>query len=173
MEITKDKIEEYAGMYDRHYKGTSGALIEDEMKEWLKSHRYLDKDKFIKIGLWKSKRPKKHYENNSDLLIREITQFSFETENEEVRIKSLLILHGVSYPVASVLLHFAFPHKYAVMDFRAIWSLGWSQSKSYDFDYWQKYCGEMRKISVDTGLDMRTIDKALWEYSKQNQTRAS
>lgn len=169
MDITKDKIKEYAFRYNNRYKGTSDEIVEGEMKKWFEQNRYLDKDKFIKIGLWKSKRPKSKYESNDDLVVREITRFSLATKSEEARIKSLLVLNGVSYPVASVILHFAFPERYPILDFRAIWSLGWSQPKYYAFSFWKNYCDEIKGISKKIGEDMRTIDKALWEYSKENQ----
>lgn len=171
LDIKKEKIDEYAKRYDESYDNTSVGFTEREIKQWLKNNRYLDKEKFVKIGLWKSKRPKKKYENNTDSLIKEITRFSFITKNEEARIKSLMVLNGVSYPLASVILHFAFPDKYPILDFRAIWSLGWEKPKSYTFDFWQKYCGKIKEISKITGEDIRTIDKALWEYSKENQPK--
>lgn len=63
--------------------------------------------------------------------------------DERVRIESLLGsrrgLKGVGYPVASTILHFAFPSSYAIMDFRVIQSLGWKQPSSYTFDFWQRY----------------------------------
>lgn len=169
MEITKEEIRKYAQKYDKRYKGTNDEIVEKEMKKWFESNRYLGRERFIKIGLWKSKRPKKNYESNDDLTVGEITRFSFTTRSEEVRIKSLLILNGVSYPLASVILHFAFPSKYPILDFRAIWSLGWEKPKSYNFDFWQKYCDRIRGISKRTGESIRIVDKALWEYSKQNQ----
>jgi len=168
--LSKKEIKEYAHKYDEH-REDNDEVVEKEMKEWLENHRYLNKEKFVKIGLWKSRRPKKKYESNEDLTVREITRFSFSTKSEEARIKSLLVLNGVSYPVASVILHFAFPNEYPILDFRAIWSLGWKHPKNYTFDFWQKYCNEMKKISKQTGEDIRTIDKALWEYSKANQTK--
>ena len=169
MEITKEKISEYAAKYNQRYNGTEDSFAESEIKEWLKNNHYLDKQKFVRIGLWKSKRPKKKYESNNETLIKEITKFSFNTLNEEARIKSIMILNGVSYPVASTILHFAFPNKYPIMDFRALWSLGWDQPKSYNFDFWQKYCEKIRQISKDVSEDIRTVDKALWQYSKENQ----
>lgn len=166
MEITKEKIKEYAEIYDEHY---TAANVEKEMKDWLKNKRYLDREGFIKVGLWKSARPKKHYESNDDLTVREITRFSFATKSEKARIESLFVLNGVSYPVASVILHFAFPDRYPIMDFRAIWSLGWEKPKDYSFDFWMKYCAEIKEISKRVGENIRTIDKALWHYSKENQ----
>jgi hypothetical protein len=140
------------------------------MKQWLRSNHYLDREGFVTIGLWKSKRPKKRYESNNDLTVREITRFSFMAKSEEAKVRSLMILHGVSFPVASVILHFAFPNRYPILDFRAIWSLGWEQPKSYNFDFWQKYRNEVKGISKRIGENVRTVDKALWEYSKEYQT---
>lgn len=169
MEITKKKIKEYAERYNQRYKGSDDEKIEKEMKEWLKKNRYMGREGFVKIGLWKSKRPKNWYEKNDDLTVKEITTFSFATKCEKAKIKSLLVLNGVSYPLASVILHFAFPNRYPIMDFRVIWSLGWEQPKYYTFDFWEKYFIEMRRISGKLQEDIRTIDKALWEYSKENQ----
>lgn len=169
MELTKEKIEEYARKYDESYRDTDGDLFENEMKVWLKDHRYLDKERFVEIGRWKSKRPSRWYERNDDSLVREITRFSFTADSEEAKIKSLLVLSGVSYRMASTILHFAFPDKYSIMDFRALWSLGWEQPKAYNFAFWQKYCEEIKKLSAETGQSLRTVDKALWEYSKRNR----
>ena len=150
-------------------KGSFDEYGEKELKEWFKNNRYLDKEKFIRLGRWKSRRPVKHYKNNSDDLVKEITKFSLATINEEARIKILFILNGVSWPVASVILHFAFPDKYPIMDFRVIQSLGWEQPKSYSFDFWQKYCNKIIELSNKLDIPIRTIDKALWQYSRENQ----
>ena len=136
LEFNRNNIIEYAERYDKCYKAPDES-VEREIKELLKNRKYLSREEFIKIGCWKSKRPKKHYEQNDDSTVKEITQFYFNTKNEQARIKSLFVLSGVSYPLASVILHFAFPDKYPILDTRALWSLGW-QAKSYNFDFWQK-----------------------------------
>lgn len=173
MEITKGKIKEYVGKYDERYQGTSDELVENEVKAWLENNRFLDRERFIKLGMWKSPRPKRHYEANDERKVKEITMSSFQTENEFQRLESLLGMNGglkgVSYPVASVILHFAFPDRYSILDFRALWSLGWEQPTDYSFAFWQKYCQEIKRISDGTGQSLRTVDKALWEYSKRNQ----
>jgi hypothetical protein len=171
MEITKQNIIDYAHKYDERNRGTDDEAVEQEITEWFATHRYLNKEKFMRIALWKSKRPKKHYERNDDAIIKEVTRFSLETKNEEIRLKALFIINGVSYPVASFILHFAFPDKYPIMDFRAIWSLGEQQPKSYSFDFWQKYVERVGGIAKETDQRIRTVDKALWEYSRENQTK--
>ena len=170
MKITKAKIKEYAKIFDERY---GKDYVEKEMKDWLKNNRYLDREGFIKIGMWKSPRPKKHYKNNDDLTVKRITRHSFATDSEKERIECLLDLNGVGYPVASTILHFAFPDRYPIMDFRAIWSLGLKQPKYYCFDFWQKYCAEIKAISERVGENIRTIDKALWQYSVKNQRKSN
>lgn len=104
--------------------------------------------------------------------MREITRFALKARSEKARIESLMILKGVSWPVASVILHFAFPDKYPILDFRAIWSLGWEQQRQYNFDFWQKYVKELKKLAKKYRVSLRKLDKALWEYSKENQKRS-
>lgn len=153
-------------MYDEKVEGKADQRHEQELKEWFKHHRYLDKDNFVKLGRWKSKRPTKHYQSNRNELIKEITKLSLAAKDEEVQIKLLLVLKGVSWPVASVILHFAFPDKYPIMDFRVIESLGWNKPKSYNFEFWQKYCARIKEIADELVFDIRTVEKALWKYSK-------
>ena len=173
MPINKKTVREYASRYSysARFRGNNDESVENEIAKRFKRHRYLDKASFLKIALWKSKRPKQHYESNDDATIREITEFSLRTKSEAARIKVLLALNGVSYPLASVILHFAFPNKYPILDFRALWSLGWKQPKSYNFAFWQRYCRKIRAISKLTGESMRTVDKALWQYSKEHQKK--
>jgi len=170
MKISKEAVLKYAKKYDRDYK-KEGWLVEKEMKVLLKKQGYLTCEDFIKIGRWKSKRPNRYYEDaeNDDSTVREITRFSFSTRSEKVQIKSLLILKGVSWPVASAILHFASPDRYPIMDFRVIWSLGWEQPSTYNFNFWREYCEKIRRISARHNLPIRTVEKALWKYSKEHQ----
>lgn len=144
---------------------------EDELRQWFSKNRYLDREYFLKLCNWKSKRPKKHYESeiNSEQRIKYITGLSISSNDEYFKVESLQLLRGVSYPVASVILHFAHPDDYTILDFRAIWSLGWKQPKSYDFDFWLKYTEHVKNIAKKNRIDLRTLDKALWYYSKVNQ----
>lgn len=173
--LTKQKILCYADRYDEKFNGTEDFFVEKELKDWLLEHKYLNRDKFIKLGLWKSKRPKRHYENskNTDEFVKSITSLAFNTSNEKEKIESLLSINngikGVSWPVASTILHFAFPDLYPIMDFRVIWSLGIEKPKSYDFQFWTEYCNKVRAIAGKFNQSIRTVDKALWEYSKEYQ----
>ena len=125
---------------------------------------------FLQIAGWKTPRQRKNYERNSSSIVLEVTGISFETRrNERLRIEILTLLEGVNYPVASTLLHFAFPGHYPILDFRAIWSLGIERPMSYSFDFWWSFVKTMRKESARLGISIRDLDKALWAFSKENQ----
>ena len=91
--LTKSDFLKYSQQYDKNYQNNPDGIVEVELKEWFQNNKYLDKERFVKLGLWKSKRPKKKYESNSEELIKEITTFALSSKSEEVRIKSLMILN--------------------------------------------------------------------------------
>lgn len=165
----KESILFYARKYDKTVNKND--RIEDELLKWFNENRFLNRDNFLKLCLWKSKRPKKYYLDkiNSDERIKQITQFALKTDDEYLRLEMLTLLKGVSHRVASVILHFSFPNKYMIMDFRAIWSLGWKQPKSYSLEFWLKYTNEGKKIANKNGVTLRELDKALWQNSKENR----
>lgn len=169
LQFNKNDILLWSKNYDERYKGSDDEATEIKLKKLLENQRYLNKPDFIELCNWKSRRPKKYFESNDAELIRFTTKYSFSINNDETRIKELMKLKGVSWPVASAILHFAFPDKYSILDFRAIWSLGWEKPTAYNFLYWESYCNKILEISTKVDLPIRTIDKALWEYSKQNQ----
>jgi hypothetical protein len=168
MNITKESISKYADKYDKNYK-EKNERVEETMKKTLERRRWLTRKELIKIGVWKSPRAKPHYESNEndDSTVKEVTRISFVTTTEKVRIKILMALDGVSWGVASTILHFAFPNKYPIMDFRVIRSLGWQQPSAYSFNFWQRYCKKINTISKKYNLSIRTVEKAFWRYDKE------
>lgn len=168
MPLNKETVIKYAKIYDQKAK-SSDKDVEKELKALLKNQRFLRKKDFVKIGRWKSTRPQKQYLANDERAVKEISRFSFTAKTEQAQIGVLFALKGVKYPVASAILHFAFPDRYPILDVRALWSLGWKQSYSYNFEFWISYVKKVRKISKKLGLSMRKVDKALWQFSKDNQ----
>lgn len=171
IEINETNIVKYSKIYDERNRDTENELIEKEVSDWLKTNRFLDKEQFVKIGLWKSRRPKKIYESNDEETVREITQFSFSTKSEKARIECLFVLNGILYPAASAILHFSFPDRYPIIDLRALWAIGWAPPVNYNFEFWQKYCEKINAISRGVSYNIRTVDKALWQYSKIHQNK--
>ncbi len=99
-------------------------------------NRFFNKSDFLFLCAWKTPRSKPLCESNSNELIKEITSVSLNTKNEKLKVEILLILTGVSWPTASVLLHFGTNYFYPILDYRAIWSLGIGTVPKYDFNFW-------------------------------------
>ena len=74
-------------------------------------------------------------------------------------------------PTASVLLHLAHRDPYPILDVRAIWSLGVEkQPSSYSFEFWWAYTAKCRSLAMEAGIPMRVLDRALWQFSRENQS---
>jgi len=122
------------------------------------------------LAQWKSPRTVPSVERNRDEFVREVTALALSEEvSEEMRIKCLPLLHGVQWPVASVILHFGFEDRYPILDFRALWSLQEPQPQTYELDLWTRYTDFCRQYIAEHGVSMRVFDRALWTYSKENQ----
>jgi len=81
----------------------------------------------------------------------------------------LTLLSGVGWPMASVVLHWCHTAPYPILDFRALWSLGVAPLPSYDFPLWRAYTDHCREMAAAAGVSMRDLDRALWQFSKENQ----
>jgi hypothetical protein len=130
---------------------------------------YLVSDELYQVSDWKAARNKSRVRRNSEDYIREITRFSLHTTSERARIESLRILDGVEWPMASVILHFFHSERYPILDFRALWSIGVDEPNNYDFAFWWEYVSFCRDLADRASVDMRTLDRALWQYSSENQ----
>ncbi len=122
----------------------------------------------VELGTWKSPRIRSRVASNSDELTTEATRVALSTNSEELRIKVLLALFGVGWPVASVILHLCHCEDYPILDFRALWSLQTPVPKQYTFEFWNAYTACCRRLAQKHSLSMRDLDRALWQYSKEN-----
>ena len=123
----------------------------------------------MEIGCRKSLRIRSRLEKNCDDAIREATSIALTADSEEIRIGVLTVLRGVGWPVASVVLHFFHRDPYPIIDFRALWSVGASVPPTYSFSFWWEYTEFCRRVAQRAAVDMRTLDRALWQYSKDHQ----
>lgn len=129
----------------------------------------LTKAEFLHLCDWKSPRARPSCLRNSADYISEVTAVTLSTSDEELRIRSLMLLQGVSWPTASVILHFCHPDPYPILDVRALWSLGVKQVPAYNLKFWSSYCNFSRRLARNWKLKMRKLDRALWQFSKENQ----
>jgi len=139
------------------------------LAETIAKRGWLTKDDLRVVAQWKAPRSAGHVEGNSEEYVKEITGFAIAATNERSRIEVLTNLDGVRWPTASVILHFFHKEPYPIMDFRSLWSVSLDGPARYSFNFWWPYVEFCRFLSKDTGMDMRTLDRALWQYSKDNQ----
>ena len=130
---------------------------------------YLTRADFLELCLWKTPRSRPRVERNTAEFVRAATQTAFSTRHERLRIEVLILLEGVSWPTASVILHFAHRDRYPVLDWRAVWSLGVRKPSAYGFEFWWGYTQACRRIADESRCTMRDLDRALWQYSKEHQ----
>jgi hypothetical protein len=124
----------------------------------------------LKPGHWKTPRSQHKVASNSAEFIEAVTGTALSTGSEQLRIEVLTLLNGVSWSTASVILHFCHREPYPILDVRALWSLSVDAGKvTYNYELWWKYTQVYRELAKSTRLSMRELDRALWQYSKENQ----
>ncbi len=139
------------------------------LKATVNQRGHLTKDELAAVAYWKAPRSSGHARKNSGDYVAEISGFALKTNCERARIESLTILDGVSWSTASVILHFFHHDPYPILDYRTLWSVTLEVPAQYSFGFWWPYVEFCRSLAASAGVDMRTLDRALWQYSKENQ----
>ena len=123
------------------------------------------------IVRWKSARKIAFIDDNTDADIAKALRFVCDTRTtEKSAIETLDRLHGVGVPMASAILTTIDPEKYTVIDVRALESLGlskWDGTASFYVDYLQA----CRALAFKYKVSLRTLDRALWQWSKEKSGR--
>ena len=110
---------------------------------------------------------------NKPRMVVEMTGRAFATSDETQRMEALLELQGVGVPTASTLLFFAFPDDYPILDVRALESLGVKPRSQYPVSFWLDYLATCRDLAARHDVNIRTLDKALWQHSKERAALAT
>lgn len=159
------EIEKIGSKYE--YPRNEAALL--GLRDDIRGRGFLSKDELNLVANWKSPRSAGHVEKNPPGFVEEVTSCAFKAKSERARIEILTILDGVSWPTASVILHLFHENKYPILDFRALWSASTEVPAQYRFSFWWAYVEFCRAIAGKNRVDMRTLDRAMWQYSKENQ----
>jgi hypothetical protein len=125
------------------------------------------KPELVLVCAWKTARSRSRVALNTEAFVEGITRTALATTDEAERVLALCALRGVNMPTASVLLHFAFPDRYPIIDWRALESLGQREQSAYSVDYWVAYVNACRALAREAGVTMRILDKALWQHSRE------
>ncbi|MCZ6744281.1 MAG: hypothetical protein O7D31_06340 [Alphaproteobacteria bacterium] len=164
LKFDKSKISYWANRYSYN-----DDKLESETGPTVRERGYFKYAELKTLCKWKAPRSVHHCENNKPDYVETVTRAALSSPNERFRIQALTVLDGVNWPTASVILHFGSNDPYPVLDFRALWSLTVPQPPQYKFPLWWDYTKFCRALADDSGVSMRTLDRALWQYSKENQ----
>jgi hypothetical protein len=160
------------GTWASRYPSTDEVSVVEVLAPRARSRGHLTRNEFLALCRWKTPRSQPICRRNSESLVRETTRVALAAGNEELKIGVLRLLAGVEWPTASVILHLCDRAPYPILDFRALWSLGYPQPPPYTFDFWRKYTLFVQGLARRSGRNMREVDRALWQYSKERQDGA-
>ena len=132
-----------------------------------RSRGYYTRQEFLIVCRWKTARSKSKVASNRAAAVKTATKRAFATEDLAEQIAHLTALNGVGMPTASVLLHIAFPKWFPILDVRALESLGVRRRSTYTPKFWAEYVRICRRLTTENRVSLRTLDKALWQHSKE------
>jgi hypothetical protein len=153
----------------RYVNTTNDSKLRENVRPKVLSQGHLDKDQFLKICYWKTPRTKSRCASNDEFSIRTISRAAFANHNESLKMDLLRTLVGVEWPTASTLLHFCDRQPYPILDYRALWSLGYDKVPRYTMEFWLEYLTFTRTLARRLKVDIGSLDRALWQYSKAHQ----
>jgi hypothetical protein len=121
---------------------------------------------------WKSPRKIAYIDDNTDIEIARALRFASDPRTSERSAVDVLDrLHGVGVPIASAILTTMFPERYTIIDFRALESLGIVKAPTDSVHYYLNYLTKCRELAREHNVSLRTLDRALWQWSKENGAR--
>lgn len=154
------------------YASAEDSTVFEKIGPAAKTQQYLTKGQLLELARWKSPRIVPKCERNDAEFVEEVTGRALQSKHERFRVEALRLLDGVDWPMASVVLHLCHHDRYPILDYRALWSLRIDPVPPYGYAFWREYTRATRELATAAGVDMRTLDRALWQYSKVNQRRA-
>jgi hypothetical protein len=167
--INKKFIERWSGEYDRRARGT---YEEAAILDWLSKQgesKFLNKEYFIRLGRWKTPRYQETRKTNNEQDIIEATRSAYEAEYDLEKLNILRRLKGVGIAVASTILYYLQPDKFAIYDYHIRNSLEkagklTNGAKVDSSKVWLEYTQIIRKLSTLYNKTPREVEKALFAY---------
>ena len=105
-------------------------------------------------------------EGNSEDEIADALRLAVQAKTERAAISVLCGLFGVEIPVASAILTAIDPERYTIIDVRALQSLGVDDDPK-TVDYYLEYLKHCRELAGQNSVSLRDLDRALWQWSKE------
>lgn len=172
--IDRKFIERYCSEYNRRTQGTYDQNEEEAILNWVSTQsqpRFLNKKYFIRLGRWKTSRYQKTREKNDEKDIKEITRASYLAKDDLEKLNILKGLKGIGVAVASTILYYLEPDKFAIFDYHVRNTLKKAGKLSKEKEgsskkIWLEYIRVVRKLSRLYNKTIREVEKALFAYDK-------
>jgi hypothetical protein len=115
--------------------------------------------------------PSKHCAAYSEEVIERKTRVALNPATpERERIEGLVRLSGLSWFTASALLHYAHKDGYPVLAARVLWAWGFDERPmNINFAFWWAYVQASRELSSELGVNMRELNRALWQFATEEK----
>jgi hypothetical protein len=167
LQFPLEQVRDYAARYG--YAGYAPVIA---IGKRARARGYYSLDEFVAVCRWKTPRTAPLVAMNTAAAVEDATRTALaEASNERERIEALRSLSGVEWPTASVLLRLAYPERYPILDKRAVQALGVRPPSAYSFRSWKAYVDACRQLAEQAAVDGRTLDQALWQWSKEQGER--
>jgi hypothetical protein len=121
------------------------------------------------IVRWKSARVIAQFGKNTDAEIADALHLSIQAQQPRSAFGVLMGLSGVGAPMASAILTAIDQERYTIIDYRALQALGAPDLNADLRCYLNHYFPECQRLAHDAGVSLRTVDRALWSWSVQNE----
>jgi hypothetical protein len=167
----RDEIIGWSSLYNEK-QSPSDLQMENEVRSRLRETRELSKADLMKMVSWKfeslpgrKRLVLTRVSSVGEQRISEAFRRALDADCERTRISELLRLPGIGPAMASVILTFYDPKKYAVLDIHA-WRELFGKEPQTLFQGPKclvKFLKKVRAIAGMHGLDARTVEKALFE----------
>lgn len=163
LQFPLDRVREYAARFPA--EGDGGALA---IGRAARERGHYTLDEFVAACRWKTPRSAPLVARNTAAQVEAATRAALAPgRSAGERMQALRTLHGVEWATGSVLLHLAYPDRFPILDVRALHSLGVTGRTSYTLAFWEAYVAEWTRLAAEAGVDGRTLDHALWQWSKE------
>lgn len=168
MAVTRDCVRQWADRYITKMGAVELRLL-DEVGPTVRERGFYELGELAEVAGWKTQRSKSRIAGNLPEDVRDITGLAFSAP-EHVQHRVLTLLDGVRVPTATALLAVVFPDRHTILDARSTEALArlaaWDGAGGY-----RSYLDVCRRLAAGAGVDLRTLDRALWRWSKDGYPR--
>lgn len=137
-----------------------------------RSPRYLTKCELIEVAKWKVPTGRNsvwRIETMSPTNVERITRDAFLLTDDSDRLRHLYKLKGVDSAIASAILHWFHDDRYPIWDKHARWSIQLAEDYCSNAR-WKAYVEFCRATADKYEVCMRTLDRALLQYGRDNNS---